>query len=159
MAKFNFITVWQIQAPLSRVCDVISCCEQWPQWWESVESVEEFDTGDAEGIGSLKRFTWRGILPYRLVFDMRVTRIVPLTILEGQASGEVEGIGCWHFSSSGDITEVRYEWRVNTNRLWMNIIAPLARPIFKWNHDQVMRQGAEGLARFLDARLVSLTHG
>ena len=158
MAKFNFVTVWRIQAPLSQVCDAVSRCRQWPQWWQGMERVEELEPGDAEGIGSLRRFTWRGRLPYRVVFDVCVTRVVPLTVLEGQASGEVEGVGCWHFTSRGDVTEVRYEWRIRTNCLWMNVAAPLARPLFKWNHDQLMRQGAEGMARLLDARLVSFVH-
>ena len=158
MAEFQFVTVWRIEAPLPRVCDAVSRCLYWPDWWRGVESVEEFDPGDAEGIGSLRRFTWRGRLPYRLTFDVRVTRIVPLTMLEGHASGEVEGIGRWRFSSEGDVTVVCYEWQIRTRRLWMNLIAPLARPLFKWNHDQVMRQGAEGMARLLNARLVSLAH-
>jgi len=158
MARFQFVTVWRIEAPLPRVCDAVSRCLYWPDWWRGVESVEEFDPGDEEGIGSLRRFTWRGRLPYRLTFDVRVTRIVPLTMLEGHASGEVEGIGRWRFSSEGDVTVVCYEWQIRTRRLWMNLIAPLARPLFKWNHDQVMRQGAEGMARLLNARLVSLAH-
>jgi len=70
----------------------------------------------------------------------------------------VEGIGRWHFSNDGVVTVVCYEWHVRTNRCWINIIAPLARPLFKWNHDQVMRQEAEGLARLLNARLISLAH-
>ena len=159
MAEFRLFTEWRIEAPLPQVCDAISQCLHWPNWWKGVVKVEEFDPGDAEGIGSLRRFTWRGKLPYRLSFDMRVIRIEPLTLLEGQASGEVEGVGCWRFSKEGDITVVRYEWQVRTNRLWMNIVAPIAWPLFKWNHDQVMRQGAEGMARLLNARLVSLVHG
>jgi hypothetical protein len=35
----------------------------------------------------------------------------------------------------------------------MNRLAPVARPLFAWNHDAVMRQGAEGLAHLLDAPL------
>lgn len=159
MAEFSFISVWRIEAPLPRVCDAISQCQQWPQWWKGMEDVEMLAPGDAVGIGSLRRLTWRGKLPYRLVFDVCVTHIVPLTELEGRASGEVEGVGRWYFSNNDDITVIRYEWQVRTNRLWMNIVAPLARPLFKWNHNQVMRQGAEGLARLLDARLVGLTHG
>ena len=158
MAEFQFVTVWRIEAPLPQVCDAVSHCLYWPDWWRGVESVEEFDPGDAQGVGSLRRFTWRGRLPYSLTFDVRVTRIVPLTMLEGQASGEVEGVGRWRFSREGDVTVVCYEWQIRTNRLWMNVIAPLARPLFKWNHDQVMRQGAEGMARLLNARLVSLVH-
>ena len=85
-----------------------------------------------------------------------MTRAVPRRFLEGRASGELEGIGRWHFSSDGMVTKVRYEWTVHTTRRWMNILAPLARPLFKWNHDQIMRQGAEGMARLLNARLITL---
>jgi hypothetical protein len=37
----------------------------------------------------------------------------------------------------------------------MNRLAPLARPVFVWNHDYVMRQGAHGLATQLGAELVA----
>jgi hypothetical protein len=36
----------------------------------------------------------------------------------------------------------------------MNLIAPFARPMFIRNHGILMRQGAEGLARLLEAPLV-----
>jgi len=36
----------------------------------------------------------------------------------------------------------------------MNIMAPIMRPMFKWNHDQVMHQGAVGLAKHLKMKLV-----
>lgn len=159
MTEFHFVTVWRIEAPLPQVCDAISQCMHWPRWWKGVEKVEEIDLGDENGIGSLRRFTWRGRIPYRLTFDVRVIRIIPLNVVEGIASGQVEGVGCWCFSREGLITVVRYNWKVRTNQRWMNIIAPIARPLFKWNHNQVMRQGAEGIARLLNARLVSFVHG
>ena len=39
-----------------------------------------------------------------------------------------------------------YEWRVHTTKPWMNLLAPVAKPIFAWNHDWVMRNGGTGLA-------------
>lgn len=160
MAEFSFVTEWRISAPLQAVCDAVSECKHWPSWWQGVEEVREVDPGDATGLGSVRRFTWRGRLPYRLTFYVRVTRIVPLTELEGVASGEVEGIGRWRFfAEESGTTRVRYEWRVRTNRGWMNVLAPLARPVFKWNHDEAMRRGAEGMARWLNARLLSVAHG
>ena len=39
-----------------------------------------------------------------------------------------------------------YEWNVATTKAWMNLIAPIARPVFEWNHDWVMSRGAEGIA-------------
>jgi hypothetical protein len=76
-------------------------------------------------------------------------------VLEGQASGELEGMGRWRLYTAAETTAVLYEWEVRTTRPWMNRLAPLARPAFAWNHDVVMRQGAEGLARLLGARLVA----
>jgi hypothetical protein len=35
----------------------------------------------------------------------------------------------------------------------MNLAAPVARPAFTWNHDALMREAAEGLARRLGAEL------
>ena len=43
---------------------------------------------------------------------------------------------------------------MRTSRAWMNRLAPVARPLFAWNHDAVMRQGAAGLAALLDAPLL-----
>jgi hypothetical protein len=37
-----------------------------------------------------------------------------------------------------------YEWNVRTTERWMNVVAPLARPVFAWNHDCLMRNGAPG---------------
>lgn len=34
---------------------------------------------------------------------------------------------------------------------WMNWLAPLARPIFEWNHNVLMRWGEKGLKRLLES--------
>lgn len=77
---------------------------------------------------------------------MRLVRVEPHALIEGEAVGELQGTGRWTFSEAGGLTAVRYDWNVSTTKPWMNLLAPLARPVFKWNHDVVMRWGAEGLA-------------
>jgi hypothetical protein len=37
----------------------------------------------------------------------------------------------------------------------MNLLSPIARPVFEWNHDWVMRNGGEGLAALLGCRLLA----
>jgi hypothetical protein len=37
---------------------------------------------------------------------------------------------------------------------WMNVLAPVAKPVFAWNHDYVMRNGGVGLARLLGVPLL-----
>ncbi len=76
-------------------------------------------------------------------------------LLEGVASGELAGTGLWRFFADGDATAVFYQWDVETTRAWMNLLAPLARPAFAWNHDRVMREGGAGFARLLGARLLA----
>jgi len=156
--KYRFITIWSIEAPIEAVCEAVSNSLYWPQWWRNVESVVELAPGDARGIGCVRRYTWRGRLPYRLTFDIRVVHIEPLATIEGIASGDVAGLGRWSFTTDGAVTIVRYDWQVHTTPLWMNLLALFARPFFKWNHDAVMQQGGEALARMLNARLVEIAH-
>ena len=98
-------------------------------------------------------------LPYELTFLMRSTRSERPHLLEGEASGELTGTGRWRFFEANGATAVLYEWDVRTTRGWMNLLAPVARPIFAWNHDYVMGNGAERLSRLLGARLLTASGG
>ncbi|OCJ21084.1 SRPBCC family protein [Serratia sp. 14-2641] len=149
MTEYQLTTLWRIKAPLPTVWEVLYHPDIWPSWWKNLLQVVEIGKGDALGIGALHRYTWQGVLPYRITFDMHIVNIVPLQLLEGQASGEVEGVGQWLLSSDGVYTLARYTWHVRTTTLWMNCLAPLAAPLFRWNHDAVMRAGAKGLAQRL----------
>jgi hypothetical protein len=154
MAQYTFLTTWQFDAPREAVWDKLVHPEDWPGWWKYVAQTVQLERGGEDGVGALWRYTWTGRLPYRLSFDMRTTLVERLRAIEGQAKGELEGTGRWHLSGEGRITTVRYEWSVRTTKAWMNLVAPLARPAFAWNHDAIMREGGEGLARALNARLV-----
>lgn len=158
MAEYRFSTLWYLEAPVESVWDAIYHSRRWPNWWRGVEQVLDLEAGDDNGLGALQRYTWKSVLPYRLTFDMRVTRIEPLVCLEGRASGEVDGCGSWYFSREGTLTVVRYDWQVRTTKRWMNLLAPLAQLLFKWNHNAVMRAGGRDLARLLGTRLVAIAH-
>jgi hypothetical protein len=77
-------------------------------------------------------------------------------ILEGIAQGELNGVGRWTLNQAGPNTHVQYDWQVSTSRAWMNALAPLLAPMFRWNHGEVMAEGARGLARFLGVRQVEM---
>lgn len=156
MKTYEFVTVWRVDAPIERVWNEIYHSQDWPTWWKGVESVVETLKGDERGVGSVHRYTWKSKLPYRLSFDMKTIRIEPPSVLEGIASGELQGRGLWQLSTEGSDTIVRYDWQVETTKSWMNLLAPVARPMFEWNHNVVMSWGAEGLARRLGASVVEL---
>jgi hypothetical protein len=75
--------------------------------------------------------------------------VQPPSRLEARATGELDGTGRWTLTSADGGTLVRYDWDVRTTRRWMNLLAPAARPVFRWNHDELMREGGAGLARRL----------
>ena len=151
---YEFVTIWRVEAPIDSVWNAIYHSDDWPLWWRGVESVVEVRKGDEPGVGSIRRYTWKSKLPYRLSFDMQTTRIEPPLLLEGIAIGELQGRGRWQLSTEGSETIVRYDWNVETTKWWMNLLAPIARPLFEWNHNVVMSWGAKGLENKLGVRVV-----
>jgi uncharacterized membrane protein len=151
MSDYEFVSVWNIDAPLDKVWETIKHSESWPEWWKGVIRVVEIKEGNADGLGSIRRSTWKSALPYTLEFDSEVVRIEPMRIIEARAFGELDGNGLWQFEASNNgSTQVQYDWRVETTKKWMKLVAPIARPFFKWNHDVIMRWGEEGLRRKLE---------
>jgi len=155
MKTYEFVTIWRVKAPIETVWNEIYHSDEWPTWWKGVESVVELRKGDEKGVGSIRRYTWKSKLPYRLSFDMQTIRIEPPRLLEGVAMGELQGRGLWQLSTEGSETIVRYDWIVETTKQWMNLLSPIARPLFEWNHNVVMNWGAEGLAKRLGVSLIA----
>ena len=149
---YALTTFWQFDAPLEAVWAAVFDAEGWPRWWPGIEEVVILERGDADGVGARQRYTCRSVLPYRLSFVSRVTRVEPLRLLEGRVEGELEGSGCFRLERRGGLVHVRYDWQVRTTRRWMNLLAPVAKPLFRWNHDALMHAGGTGLARYLKAR-------
>ncbi len=156
MARYHFLTTWAFGAPASveQVFTALHDAEAYPSWWRGVQAVERQEPGDADGVGALDRYVWKSKLPYELEFQSRVVRVERPRLIEGHAFGELEGVGRWRVWENPDGVCVTYEWDVGTTRAWMNALAPLARPVFAWNHDYVMRNGGEGLAQLLGAPLL-----
>jgi uncharacterized protein YndB with AHSA1/START domain len=156
LAEYRFLTTSLVQAERDRVWDAIYESERWPGWWNGVLEAEKLEEGDEAGVGQYGRYVWKSRLPYRLEFFVRTTKVEKPHLLEGDASGELAGIGRWRLFEHAGVTAVLYEWNVRTTRAWMNFFAPFARPIFAVNHDYVMRNGGNGLAKLLGARLLAV---
>ena len=157
MAEYRFLTTWLLEAERERVWDVIHDQEGWPGWWSGVVDVVELEPGDEAKVGSRARMTWKSFLPYELVFETHTTRVERPHLMEGQVDGELAGVGRWRLYEQDGVTAAVYEWNVRTTRAWMNLLAPLARPVFRWNHDWVMARGGEGIAKRLGCGLIATT--
>ncbi len=146
---FHLITEWTLDAPIDAVWEVLTIPEDWPRWWKAVKRVDLLEKGNSDGTGSLRRMTWATALPYALSFDMRTTKIEPKALIEGQASGELNGLGRWTLRADGNQTRVRYDWIVAVSKPWMQLCAPVLPPVFAWNHNVVMGWGLAGIRKRL----------
>ena len=154
MTDYRFVTIWRLMAPVEAVWPILRDSRRWPEWWPYVASLDEVEPGDADGVGALHRIAWKTPLGYALAFNMRTTVVERHQTISGEAFGELEGTGVWTLSEENGITTVRYDWNVRTTKWWMNLVAPVARPLFVWNHDRVMTSGGQGLARELGVTLL-----
>lgn len=149
MSDYEFVTIWDLDAPLEQVWNEIEDASSWPEWWRGVLSVVTLKEGHVDGIGSVRRTVWKSALPYKLSFDSEVLRVERYRLIEARAFGELDGLGLWQFERTEVGTRVQYDWKVKTTKAWMNLLTPIARPFFQWNHDTIMRWGEEGLRKRL----------
>ena len=148
-SAFHLVTEWQLEAPLERIWALLTAVDDWPSWWRAVKRVELLEPGDEDGVGALRRMTWKTALPYSLTFDMRSTKVEPMRRIEGRASGELAGVGIWTLRPDASGTAVRYDWTIEVTKPWMRLSAPLLRPVFTWNHNAVMAWGHDDIRRRL----------
>jgi hypothetical protein len=123
--------------------------EDWPEWWRGVQRVTELEPERRYAIA------WRSRIPYELEFEFTVRETDAPCSMIGDATGELTGTGHWRLFECQGVTAVTYEWNVRTTKAWMNLLAPVAKRIFDYNHNVVMRWGGEGLAARLGCRLLA----
>jgi uncharacterized protein YndB with AHSA1/START domain len=155
VADYRFLTTWLLDSPREPVWEAIYDQASWPSWWRGVEEAVEVRPGGEGGVGTVSRMVWKSLLPYRVEFELTTTHVEPPHLLQADAVGELSGVGRWRFYEEDGVTAVLYEWNVATSRAWMNLLAPVARPVFEWNHDWVMARGGQGIANLLGCRLLA----
>jgi hypothetical protein len=152
--RYYFVTKWQIKAPLEKVWNIIEKGEDWPQWWKGVEEAEVLYEGNSDDIGKIIHYSVKSFLPFMLSFDYTVTEKQTYKMISGKASGDLEGTGVWTFDESNGITHVQYIWDVASTKKIVNLLSPMLKWFFSYNHNLVMHWGAKRLAKKLHAQLL-----
>lgn len=147
---FDLVSHWRIRAPVDRVWAALTEPTHWPRWWPYVQRVRKLRDGGADGVGTVWRIDWSTRLPYGIVIEVEDVESVRHQRLRGRSRGQLEGEGLWLLRADEGFTDVTYVWRVNLTQRWMLWLAPLLTPVFRWNHDGVMRAGEAGLRSYLE---------
>lgn len=148
-AHFDLVSHWRLPAPVEPVWAALTAPETWPTWWPCVRSVQTLRQGAADGLGAVRRIEWATRLPYTVLVEIEAVEVVRFERLRGRSRGHLQGEGLWLLRPDGACTNVTYLWRVELRQPWMRLSAPLLAPVFRWNHDALMRAGSTGLTRHL----------
>jgi uncharacterized protein YndB with AHSA1/START domain len=147
-AHYRFVDVWHLDAPPERVYEVLSCPREYPDWWGNAFLEAEGDAGPAAP-GKRARLVTRGLLPYRLRWELECVDAVAPRTLVSRLSGDFEGEGIWTFEPLGGGTRATLEWRPRVTKPLVRRLTPLLRPLFAWNHRWAMRRGYERISALL----------
>lgn len=154
MTRYRFVTELRVTAPAEAVYGAI-VAPDWAGAWSDATRVEQVRDGDATGLGACFDATVRAPVGYTLSARIETVEARPWSLLRMHATGSVEGTGLWELDPAEGTTAVTFIWDVRTTETWMNVLAPVARPLFERSHGIVVRRAAETAARSLDAELVS----
>ncbi|MGA5899922.1 SRPBCC family protein [Streptomyces venetus] len=142
---YRFRSLWALPAPPATVYAALENAEGYPRWWRQVREVTRLD--DTTGVIRI-----RSLLPYDMTFTAREVRRDPEGgVLELAMSGDIEGWARWTVTPLGTGTLARYDQVVDVRKPLLRRLAVPCRPVFRANHRLMMRAGARGLARHLEA--------
>lgn len=153
MTPYRFVTQFVVSAPIDAVFRAIAD-PRWVDGWGDATRVERRRPGDDTGLGARFDATVRAPLGYTLTASIETVVARPWDRLEMQATGGVVGTGTWDLEETPAGTEVSFHWDVSTTERWMDLLAPVARPVFERSHGIVMHRAARTAARHLGADLV-----
>jgi Polyketide cyclase / dehydrase and lipid transport len=157
-ARYHFISSFSLSSDRDTVWDALTSVEDWPTWWSWLKRIDVIrESASADGVGAIYRNQVRAPAGYGMAYDTEIGGIDPKRRIDVISSGDIVGRGRFLVSDGGsDGTEVSFLWLVETPKRWMNLLAPIARPAFTWNHDKLMTAFGEGLAATTRGTLTSV---
>ena len=149
--KYHFVSEWSVDAERSVVVHAVMDVTSWYKWWPGLvrSDIIEVVHGPHGYKGSKFAAIWRSSSGYKLHIRILITHYRASEFFGFDSSGDLVGKGSWTFTDAPGGTRMYIIWEVATTKAWMNILGPLLRPIFVYNHKSIMRKGEAGLRKFL----------
>jgi len=146
-ADYHFVTHWKVKGPIQTVFDILKDGESYSQWWQPA-----YVSTRVAGAKKVRALV-RAKLPYTLDFTTELVRESAPNEIEIKATGELAGTGLWRLSQIGDMTEIQFFWDVRAEKFLVKLLSPFLKPVFRWNHDWVMKVGEKGLQEEIERRV------
>jgi hypothetical protein len=150
--KYEFITLWKLNADQDKVWALLADASSWPDWWPGMNKVDVISTTENRQTASMRVGYGFYFLNISVVFDRLSKHSIALT-----CDGDLQGGGKTSMSQEDGLTVVEIAWNVSTTKVWMNSLGSLGRPFFSFMHNLVMKQGGVRLAKQVGGSLISNT--
>lgn len=136
---YRFRHTWFLPAPARAVFDAVVDLENYPRWWPDVREVRKVDDDTAE-------LVCRATLPFRLVLRMRRAEQDETTgRLRVWLAGDLDGSLAAKVTGGPVGTRLDITQEVVAAKPLLRKLSPVARPVFRFNHELMMRRGRRGL--------------
>lgn len=156
---FDLSSTWHLPATPEAVWAIIADTNMsWPNWWPHCTFAAPLTRTQTESRSQediLKATTahlnFKASLGYTLTISIHPTEVVAPSEIGFDAGGHLRGIGRVTLvpERQGKATRMHIEWRVRPTQRWMNLLTPIAAPVFRAAHALMMRQGEKGLGKAL----------
>ncbi len=156
-ARYHFRSDFTMTSSRDAVWATLLAVEEWPSWWRWLKRVDVVRKATSEdGVGGVYRNHIGSPTGYGFQFQVETAEVDVLRRIDLTVSGELVGRIRYLLSDdpSGG-TNVSFAQLVETPKWWMNLLAPIARPGFNWNHDKLMTDHGRGLAKASGGELVN----
>jgi len=150
MAQYKFVDHWYIKAPREEVFRYIADARTYPQWWPVYPKVEILRAAEPGQVGGKGRLVVKSALGYTLQLEAETVAIEPPRYIKSITTGQLAGTGEWEFSQEGDTTHAIFTWIVESHHPLINLLEPIAKPLFAWSHNDASRKGHLGLKKLLE---------
>ena len=150
---------WHLAASKEEVWAIIADVNMsWPNWWPNCSfagSLERAEPASSSHEDILKATTahlnFKASLGYTLTITIHPTAVVSPNEIDFDAGGHLVGTGRATLTPEArEATRMDVEWKVRPTQRWMNLLSPIAAPVFRAAHAHMMRQGEKGLAKALE---------
>jgi hypothetical protein len=136
--EFDFATSFTLEAPRARVHDVLLDLEHYSLWWPQVRAVGKLDDDHALVV-------CRSRLPYDLDLMLTAVSREPRHLKVG-IDGPITGWARFRLDElSPTHTAVQFDQQVRAEARSFVAASYVAKPLLRWNHDQMMRGLVAGL--------------
>jgi uncharacterized protein YndB with AHSA1/START domain/mannose-6-phosphate isomerase-like protein (cupin superfamily) len=154
MRPYVFVDEWDVAAPPDAVFAAIADSSTYPVWWRPVYL--EVDSAPGIEVGAESRQHFKGRLPYHLRTRSVITELDPPRTITADVDGGLRGRGTWTLTPTSRGTHVRFDWQVHADRKLLQMLTPVLRPIFRWNHNWAIARAKEGLEPYAQRTAASV---